>query len=311
MLCLASFIAMLLLCCSATAQVHSIYPRAGEDNHGFSPAWSPDGRQLAFAIIENRFAYEDRDRDIWVIGVDDGDMRRLTTDPADDTDPTWSPDGTHIAFASERTGQWDIHIVNVSDLAVNRITDDPRSDAEPSWSPGAERIAYVSGGDLYTMDANGGNRIRITEHEAMNSEPAWSPDGTKIAFSSRRSGNGDIYTFDLAQAELIRVTDCKSYEDDPSWSPDGSKIVFTRSIGTDKRFEALHVINLDDGIVRYLNIYGTFHGHHNPHWSPDGSWIAYQFGVELAIVSATDALSVVEDLSWGLLKRVLIGDRRR
>ena len=70
--------------------------------------------------------------------------------------------------------------------------------SEPSLSPDRREIAFVSGGDIWTVPAAGGEARLLVSHPAYDSRPLYSPDGTKLAFMSTRTGNGDIYVLTLA-----------------------------------------------------------------------------------------------------------------
>jgi TolB protein len=116
--------------------------------------------------------------------------------------------------------------------------------------------------DLYTMNADGSDRVRLTNSEGLEQSPSWSPDGSKIAFSG--GANADIYVMNADGTEQTRLTSDLEYESLPSWSPDGTQITYTSSElgvvvmgadGTDQR------PLVDDG--------GTMS------WSPDGAAIVY------------------------------------
>jgi len=92
-----------------------------------SPAWSPDGRRIAFA------AERDGNTDIYTMNTDGTDERRLTTDPGLDDDPEWSPDGRRIAFTSEMDGNTDIWVMDADGSNKERLTSDPAIDLDPSW----------------------------------------------------------------------------------------------------------------------------------------------------------------------------------
>src|SRR6266481_6749515 len=64
---------------------------------------------------------------------------------------------------------------------------------EPAISPDGSEIAFVSGGDIWTAPASGGDAHLLVSHPATESRPLYSPDGRKLAFGSTRTGNGDIY----------------------------------------------------------------------------------------------------------------------
>src|SRR5918912_3481554 len=77
---------------------------------------------------------------------------------------------------------------------------------EPSISPDRKEIAFVSGGDIWTVPAEGGEARLLVSHPATESKPLYSPDGRQLAFISTRTGNGDIYVLDFASGEVKRLT---------------------------------------------------------------------------------------------------------
>ena len=74
--------------------------------------------------------------------------------------------------------------------------------SEPAISPDRSEIAFVSGGDIWTVPAAGGEARLLVSHEADESRPVYSPDGTRLAFISDRTGGGDIYVLTLATGAL-------------------------------------------------------------------------------------------------------------
>ena len=97
---------------------------------------------------------------------------------------------------------------------------------EPTISPNNKEIAFVSGGDIWTVSANGGTAQILISHPAMEGRPIFSPDGKKLAFISDRTGNRDIYVLDLTTNALTRITynDTSDYVD--AWSRDGEWLYF-------------------------------------------------------------------------------------
>ena len=65
--------------------------------------------------------------------------------------------------------------------------------SEPSISPDSRTIAFVSGGDVWTVPADGGDARLLVANPATESRPLFSPDGKSVAFVSNRTGNGDLY----------------------------------------------------------------------------------------------------------------------
>jgi tricorn protease len=104
--------------------------------------------------------------------------------------------------------------------------------SEPAISPDRSEIAVVSGGDIWTAPAAGGEARLLVAHEATESRPMYSPDGRELAFVSDRTGSGDIYVLTLASGALRQVT----FDDLPDrldgWSRDGQWLYFS-STGRD------------------------------------------------------------------------------
>jgi tricorn protease len=118
----------------------------------------------------------------------------------------------------------------VSSAAVAQQSAQPQSYfTDPSVSPDGSEIAFTSGGDIWTVAANGGDAHLLVSHPATESRPLYSPDGRKLAFVSTRTGNGDIYLLTLDTGDLKRLTFDDSADLLDSWSADGRWIYFTSS----------------------------------------------------------------------------------
>jgi tricorn protease len=99
--------------------------------------------------------------------------------------------------------------------------------SDPALSPDASEIAFVSGGDIWTVRATGGEARLLVSHPDYDSRPVYSPDGRYLAFSSTRSGNGDVYVLNIATGELRRLTFDDSADEVSAWSGDGKYIYFS------------------------------------------------------------------------------------
>jgi len=97
------------------------------------PAWSPDGESFAFA-------YQGR---IWLVPVDGGVARQITTGSGYHSQPTWSPDGRQLAYAADVDRNFDVYVVTL-ESGESRITTDPYLDPRPRWSPDGSRIGRIS-----------------------------------------------------------------------------------------------------------------------------------------------------------------------
>jgi tricorn protease len=111
-----------------------------------------------------------------------------------------------------------LSIVSVS--AQNYLT-------EPSLSPDRKEIVFVSGGDIWSVPAEGGTASLLVSHPANESRPMFSPDGRYLAFNSNRTGNGDLYILELASGNLRRLTFDDVNELLDAWSRDGRWIYFS------------------------------------------------------------------------------------
>lgn len=100
---------------------------------------------------------------------------------------------------------------------------------DPALSPDRKEIAFVSGGDIWTVPAAGGQARLLVTHPATESRPQWSPDGKKLAFTSTRTGNGDLYVLTLATGDVQQITFDDAPEQLDGWSRDGKYLYFTTS----------------------------------------------------------------------------------
>jgi TolB protein len=190
------------------------------------PAWSPDGKQIAFVSRRDGPAH------LYVVRVDGKGERRLTDTARDDQHPSWSPDGTRIVFGREGI----LAMVPAVGGTAKRILFRPGSAIDPTWSPDGRLIAYSYRNpgtpvrEIYVMRPNGTGARRLTNLGNVSAAPAWAPDGRRIAFESNaRDGHYEIYTVGLDGKDLLRVTLSESSDTlEPAWSADGRQLAFSR-----------------------------------------------------------------------------------
>jgi hypothetical protein len=160
--------------------------------HDDSPAWSPDGLQVAF----RRQAPGEGGR-IWVSNADGSNPRHLTADDSTATlyHPTWSPnlpgEGYRIAYTREAGGA----------------------------------------GHLWTMRADGSDKRQLTSGAVYDNMPAWSPDGATIAFV-RHGISSNLMAVDVATDSIRVLLAWPMHQFFPAWSPDGKQVAFVSGSGT-------------------------------------------------------------------------------
>jgi|GEM_PF-795108 len=208
-----------------------------------SPAWSPDGAQIAFS----RSATGDAaGGGIYVMNADGSNQTRVPI--AGNAHPVvWSPDGTKFAYAAERDGAMHICVSNIDGSGEVNLTKGGAGGISPTWSPDGARIAYVSGSGLRVMNADGSNQRQIADQTLVSgiNSPKWSPDGSLIMFSGGRfssPGPAKAYLISPDGTNFTHLNDTFAPYYDPAWSPDGAKIVFRthHELAAD-----IGVINLD------------------------------------------------------------------
>jgi TolB protein len=190
------------------------------------PAWSPDGRRIAFASRRGGTL------DIYVMNADGTATRRLTSTKEHDGHPTWSPDGKRIAF--ERDDK-DLYVMQADGSGARRLTGLEASESQPAWSPDGRWIAFVRrqpGSDdleIWLVQPDGSGDRKLIFLGGRSFSPAWSPDSRQVAFSSNRGGRFyDIYTVGLDGKGVRRLTRTGPDAFEPAWSPDGRTIAFSR-----------------------------------------------------------------------------------
>ena len=225
----------------------------------------------------------DGNYEIYVMGINGKNSRRLTNNPHTDWHPSWSPDGGRIVFSSKRDGgvTAEIYVMDADGSNPQRLTNNGHDDYEPSWSPDGERIIFRSVGEIYVMDANGDNQQKLSQDDQKDYSPSWSPDGRRIAFSSEREGHfgndlgltSEIYVMDADGGNEQRLTENRNNDWQPVWSPDGKRIAFAADRKADLVSFDIFVMDADGNNQRRLT--NNPHSDNSPSWSPDGERIAF------------------------------------
>jgi TolB protein len=195
-----------------------------------SPAWSPDGKTLAYVSLEGKEA------GIYTQDIRTGRRERITAFKGLNGAPAWSPDGSKMALTLSKDGNPEIYILDLPSRNLRRLTNNPAIDTEPSWSPDGQSIAFTSdrGGSpqIYRMSASGGEEKRVSFSGNYNARPMFSPDGKKLVFI-RGGGGYRIATMDINDGQ-VNILSNTTADKSPNFAPNGSMIIYSsgRSLAT-------------------------------------------------------------------------------
>lgn len=208
-----------------------------------NPRWSPDGTRIAFK--SNRAHYDgpapeqgNADYDIYTMAADGSDVRRITTNPANEHDPSWAQDGKSLIYSSEQDSRGDLYRV---------------------W-----------------LEAAPGRVERLTRHFVGRAiMPTVSPDGGKVAFGAQTLRAGQFWVFQVHVLDLASKTTTALEGSGgacwPNWRPDGQALAY---VHLDSEPSALEMLNLQtrarQALVRDPKLWSYY-----PDWSPDGRQVAF------------------------------------
>lgn len=197
-----------------------------------SPAWSPDGRQMAYVVFENSRSA------IYVQDLATGQRRRVSHRRGVNGAPSFSPDGRKLALTlSDVNGNLDVYVMDLTSGEQTRITSHPAIDTEPAWSADGTAIYYNSdrsgGPQVYMASSAGGPGRRLTFEGIYNARPRVSPNGDRLAVVHNDGGNYRIATVDAQSGDLFILTNGQ-LDESPSFAPNGSTVIYAATEGNER-----------------------------------------------------------------------------
>ncbi len=242
-----------------------------EDNQ---PAWSADGRQIAF-VSNHQGQYT-----IYVIDAEGHGFHRLTDSPFNNFSPTWSPDDRSIAYVTARQEfAQQISEVLLTDLGsglTRRVTIPYPKAMSPTWSPDSRHLAFTSGRNssnriIYSVDTQTGDVNPLIANHNVQQNPTWSPDGKYLLYLAYDTNPG-IYLWDATRSQSVLLfTPPVMNIGNPSWSPDSRSIIYAPLTS----YSTNSIMQLDvatclqrsqdcipESLTHIAGIYDT------PHWRP-------------------------------------------
>ena len=198
------------------------------------PAWSPDGRQIAFVSTR------DGNPELYVMAADGQHPRRLTFNPGGDWRPAWLPDSRHLVFTSDPAGNNDIYQLTVpapgepapiAELDLTPIVTGPADDRDPAFTDNAE-LLFLSDRDGVMKTYIMGMRYSheqpraFTATDQPEAHPTWQQTGAglMIVVETSRAGRAGIYgaTYGSQAADYLPlVISKKGFDGHPAWMASG------------------------------------------------------------------------------------------
>jgi TolB protein len=186
-----------------------------------SPAWSPDGSQIAF------MSSQVGDPEIFVADANGARLHRITFAVGVSTSPAWNPKtGKQMVFVSDRAsaGLPVLYLSNSDGSDVEKLDlPDMGYVVDPAWSPNGQLLAFSwrrpdGNYDIYAMDLASRQLVQLTRDAGRNERPSWAPDGRHLVFESTRTGTKQIWSM-LADGSEPRQLTFQGQNESPNWSP--------------------------------------------------------------------------------------------
>lgn len=236
-----------------------------------SPAFSPDGKWLAFVRVFSAVVGE-----VHLVSTEGGEPKRLTFGNAGISNLAWAAGGREIIFSERQGGRSRLFRLPVDGGGPQWLAASGADAQYPAFSPHGNRLAWTQNTDhtdiirlaLKGPAAAPASLIASTANEVS---PRYSPDGKRIAFVSTRSGSDEIWVSDSNGENPVQLTAFRGpLAGSPGWSPDGKQIVFDcRPAGN----ADLYAVNSEGGQPRRLTTDPA--DDIVPNWSHDGRWIYF------------------------------------
>jgi hypothetical protein len=256
------------------------------DKNDFMPAWSPDGKRIAYRSTTGgeaggiyviafgdtvprkiadatpvddglswspdgrRIAFsngDDGQLGIYTVDVETGAVTLIVGGEGSNVSPSWAPNGNEIIYSSDRSGQWEIWACNVASAAQHQVTKTGGNE-HPSVSPSGNMIAWIRRDEgVVVLDGLNRRVTTLGSPSRVRFAPAWSADERYIAVTANDWGSMDIYIITVDGTKALLLTKNQKRDVMPAWSPNGRSIALASDLGS--RNASIWVIG---GLAPYL-----------------------------------------------------------
>jgi len=193
------------------------------------PAWSPDGRQVAYILIGPK-------NSMHVMNLDGSGDRVLTPRAQSPIHPEWTPDGRSILYCTDddlhppQKNAAEIYRIDVASGRIETVISGGVN-TYPVPSSDGTKIAFRkmldTNSEVFVANSDGSGIRNLTNNPAFEGWPAWSPDGKRIAFAGNRNGVYQMFVMNSDGSDVRLVANTEGRATAPKWSPDGKSIYFT------------------------------------------------------------------------------------
>lgn len=226
-----------------------------------SPAWSPDGKTVAYVSFENGRS------EIFFQHLATGKRERVVAFDGSNSAPSFSADGTRLAFVLSKLGNPDIYVMDLATRRVQQMTDHYGIDTEPQWHTDGEHIFFTSsragGPQVYKLNVRTRAVQRVTFDGDYNARPRITADGRKLVYVHQQNGRFHIASQDMRTGLVQILTSETNLDESPSVAPNGSMVIYAAREADRSILAAVSV----DGDVKFRlpSKYGDVR---EPAWSP-------------------------------------------
>ena len=225
-----------------------------------SPAWSPNGRYLAYVSFEDGWSK------VLVQEIDTGNRVKMSEYPGINSAPAWSPDGRQLALSLSHEGNSEIYLMDIESRRLQRLTHHSAIDTEPAWAPNGRSLIFTSDRSgrpqIYRIPTAGGKAVRLTFEGRENSRASISPDGKNLLMVTNNGNGHQIGVFSMSNKHLRTLTS-GPLDESPTFAPNGSMALYATKRGGRELLEIVSANGRARQVLRFQQ--GAVH---SPAWSP-------------------------------------------